>query len=85
MIHSSLVSILNKYDALRDLAQLIQLKKNVKKTRGGVLFFLKVTLFHGCFSRFLDYKNGTKSRKASQIFMKNMQVLAQNLSLGRTH
>ena len=28
---------------------------------------LKVTLLHGCFSRFLNCTNGTKSRKASQI------------------
>ena len=28
---------------------------------------LKVTLLHGCFSRFLNRVNGTKSQKASQI------------------
>ena len=28
---------------------------------------LKVTLLHGCFSRFLNYTNGIKSRKASHI------------------
>ena len=28
---------------------------------------LKVTLLHGCFSRFLNYTDGTKSRKTSQI------------------
>ena len=28
---------------------------------------LKVTLLHGCFSRFLNCANGTKLRKASQI------------------
>ena len=27
----------------------------------------KVALLHGCFSRFLNCTNGTKSRKASQI------------------
>ena len=46
--------------------------KNVKNTHGGVLLLvklqaLKVTLFHGCFSGFLNYKNDTKSRKASHI------------------
>ena len=29
---------------------------------------LKVTLFHGCFLRFLNFVNGTKSYKASQMF-----------------
>ena len=30
---------------------------------------LKVTVLHGCFSRFLNCTNGTKSRNASQIFI----------------
>ena len=57
--------------------------KNVKNTHGGVLLFvklqalagfklqlylLKVTLLHGCFSRFLNCTNGTKSRNAPHIF-----------------
>ena len=29
---------------------------------------LKVTLLHGCFSRFLNCTNGTKSRNASHVF-----------------
>ena len=42
--------------------------KNVKNTHGEVLpLLLKATLLHGCFSRFLDCTNGTKSRKASHI------------------
>ena len=32
---------------------------------GGIL--LKLTLFHGCFSRFLNCKNDNKSGKASQM------------------
>ena len=28
---------------------------------------LKVKLLHGCFSHFLNFANGTKSRKASHI------------------
>ena len=39
--------------------------KTVKNTYEGVL--LLVTLFHGCFSRFLNATNGTKSRKALHI------------------
>ena len=38
---------------------------------------MKVTVLHGCFSRFLSCTNGTKSRKASQttttFFKKNCQ------------
>ena len=36
--------------------------KNVKNTHGGVL-----TLLHGCFSRFLNCTNATKSRNASHM------------------
>ena len=36
---------------------------NVKNTHG----FSKVTLPHGCFSRFYNFSNGTKSRKASHM------------------
>ena len=35
---------------------------------------LKVTLFHRCFSRFLNCSNDIKSRKASHIFFRNQQV-----------
>ena len=47
--------------------------KNVKNTHGGVLLLvklqalLKVTLLHGCFSRFLNCTNGTKSHNTSHI------------------
>ena len=52
--------------------------KNVKNTHGRVLFLvklqalkpatlLKVTFLHGCFSRFLNRTNGTKSSKTSHI------------------
>ena len=45
--------------------------KNLKNTHGRVLLLdsatlLKVKLFHGCFSRFLNCGNSTKSRNASQ-------------------
>ena len=42
--------------------------KKVKNNHERVLLLvLKLTLLHGCFSRFLNCKNGTKSRKASQM------------------
>ena len=47
----------------------------MKNTHGGVLVFVKlqaatilrVTLIHGCFSRFLNCANGTNTRKASHL------------------
>ena len=44
--------------------------KNVKNTHGGVLLLLKVSVLHGCCSRFLNCANGTKLRKASHILKK---------------
>ena len=38
--------------------------KNVKNTHGGMLLLL----LHGCFSRFLNCTNGTKSPKTIQEF-----------------
>ena len=48
--------------------------KRRENTDGGVLLLtlLKVTLFHGCFSRLLNCTNGTKTNKASQIQKKVM-------------
>ena len=53
--------------------------KKVKKNHGGVLLLvilqaklatlLKVTLLHGCFSRFLNYTTGTKLCNASQLLL----------------
>ena len=66
---------------------------NVKNTHGGVLNLvklqtLKLTLLHGCFSRFLNCTNGTKSRNASQLvkrgFLKASFNLPKNLCLKMT-
>ena len=49
--------------------------KNVENSHGGVLLLvkpttlLKVTLLHGCFSRFLNCANATKSRKVSHMLI----------------
>ena len=55
--------------------------KNVKNTHGGVILLvklqaeactktlLKLAFLHECFSRFLNCINGTKSRKASHIWI----------------
>ena len=61
---------LYKCDVLRNLVPFVQFKKREKHPWRGVTFSkvaLKVTLLHGCFSRFLNCTNGTKSRNASQI------------------
>ena len=41
--------------------------KDMKNTHGGVLILLKLTLLHGCFSRFLNCTNGTKSCNAPHM------------------
>ena len=57
------LSMLYIYDALLDLAPFAILK-NVENNHGGVLqkhaTLLKVTLIHGCFSRFLICTNDTQ-------------------------
>ena len=56
-------------NALRDFVPFAQFK-NMKNTYGGVLLLvtlLNVTLLYGCFSRFLNCTNATKSRKVSPI------------------
>ena len=58
--------------------------KNVKSTHGRVLLLLKlqkalkVTLLHGCISRFLNCTNATKSRKASQILTIGLGTFIQD-------
>ena len=44
---------------------------------------LEVTLFHGCFSRFLNCTNGTKSRKTSHMCVGGIisLVFSINISL----
>ena len=54
-------------DELRNLAPFVQFK-NIKNTHGRVLTLLKVTLLHGCFSRFVNCTNDIKSFKTSHIF-----------------
>ena len=54
------------------LIPFIKFKKREKHSWKSVTFCgrqAKVILFHGCFSGFLNCTNGTKSRKASHIFL----------------
>ena len=57
--------------------------KIVKNTHGGGLLLepatlLKVTLLHGCFSRFFNFTDGIKLRNASHIFF---QVIAAKIQI----
>ena len=64
-------------DVLSDLVPFVQFKKRDKHTWRNVTFnkvadwesatLLKVTLLPGCFSPFLNYTNGTKSRNVSHM------------------
>ena len=72
-------------DALNDLVPLAQFK-NVKNTRRGVLLLvklqatlLKLTLLHGCFSRFLHCTNGTKSRNALQLWPRIISIPSKSV------
>ena len=53
----------NMCDALRDLVPFEQFKKREKHPWRSA----KLTLVRGCFSRFLNCTNGTKSRNAPHI------------------
>ena len=66
-----------KCDILRDLVLFVQFIKCEKHPWKSVILskvagfypaaLLKVTILHGCFSRFLDCTNSTKLRNAPQI------------------
>ena len=66
-------------DALHNLVPFVQFKKREKRPWRIVNFgkvvglnpatLLKLTLLHGCFSRFLNCTNGTKSRNAPHMLI----------------
>ena len=63
---------------LRDLVPFVQFKKRKKQPWRSVWWscrlkpadLLTVTLLHGCFLRYLNCTNSTKSRKASHIYVR---------------
>ena len=67
-------------DTFHGVVSFVKLK-NVKNTHGVVLLLVKLQtskLLHGCFLRFLNCTNGTKSHKVPHICSKlctNMQQL----------
>ena len=67
VLNNQIFSVYNICDALRDLVPFAQFKKREKHPLRSATLVLKVTLLHGCFSRFLNCTNCTKSRKASHI------------------
>ena len=76
-------NILWLWDALHDLLPFKQLKKREQHPwRNDTFNLLKVTLLHGCFSRFLNCTNDTKSRNASpkNIYQKNLRTYGKSSS-----
>ena len=75
----------DKCDALRDLVQFVQFKKHEKhpwwrdtysKVPGFSLQLqLKVTRLHGCFSRFLNFINGRKTREGSEMIWNELIMM----------
>ena len=65
------------YETLCAICYHLYNSTNVNNMYGGVFLLVKlkcatlvkVTLFHGCFSRFLNGANVTKSRQVSRIFL----------------
>ena len=65
-----LTHLFNIRNAISDLVPFVQFKNREKHPGRSVTFstlLLKVKLLHRCFSCFLNYTNGSKSRKASHI------------------
>ena len=76
-------------DTLRNFAPFVQFKNHEKHLWRSFTFckvagfepvtLLNVTLLDGCFSRFLNCTNGTKSRKASHI-IKSDHGMSENIT-----
>ena len=54
-------------DALRELVPFVQIENRKKHPWRKLLLALQATLLRGCFSRFLNCTNDTRSRNASQF------------------
>ena len=68
--YCSYPNIKNMCDAVGDL---VQFKKRCNTFKLQPATLLKVALLHGCFSRFLNCSNCTKSRKVSCTGKLNIQ------------
>ena len=69
-----------------DLVPFVEFKKCEKHLWRVILLVklqaLKVSLLHGCFSRFLNFTNGTKSYNASHI-IHSQEKYERNQKLGK--
>ena len=80
---------------LRDLVPFVQFKKCEKHSSRSVTFskvaglkpatLLKVKFFHGCFSRFLNCVNGTKSHNASYLVLLEIWNLSVQSVFANVH
>ena len=80
---------------LRDLVPFVQFKKREKHPSRSVTFskvaglkpatLLKVKLFYGCFSRFLNCVNGTKSHNASYLVLLEIWNLSVQSVFANAH
>ena len=71
--YCSYPNIKNMCDAVGDLVSFAQFKKTCNTFKLQPATLLKVALLHGCFSRFLNCSNCTKSRKVSCTGKLNIQ------------
>ena len=61
-------------EARRTSTYSVEIQKGEREIKYVTVTLLKVTLLHGCSSRFLNCKNGTKLRKTSHIYGVNNLV-----------
>ena len=83
-LHNLRIQVFHNYYFMKCVARFGTIFKKVKNTHGGVILtLLKVTLLHGCFSRFINSTNDTKSHYASHIFIeifRNPDAINKNIS-----
>ena len=77
-LHRAFTSISSICGALRNLVPFVQFKKREKHPWRSVNFSKvtgwKLTLLYGCFSHFLNCRNGTKSRNAPHILVNFLEI-----------
>ena len=83
------MELICKSCALHDLVPLVQFEKREEHPWRSVNFskvaaLLRLTLFHGCFSRYLNSSNGTKSCNASQIVNDSILPKFSNIDVSQS-
>ena len=72
-------AFLEAFETLYLIWQHLYNLKNVKNTRGRVLILVMLpalTLLQGCFTRFLNCANDTKSCKTSLLFIRLNEIIS---------